>query len=125
MQDITNLVESAAANRGNWTTALFESALARMSERSGFSSDWDRGAGEDAGRILCDDKVVAILFRELPLAIVLSDWEHAILDSPSQYDLVVVVVCGLEAPELSLDFAIAKQYFHSFGSRLILLSKAA
>ena len=73
MMDITTLLEKAVASTIVWSGETFIGLLHSLAAGvDGASIDWDEGAGENWGRLLVGDEVIAMVFRPRPLMVVRS-----------------------------------------------------
>ena len=79
MIDLTPTLEAAESRKAKWTAERFRTVIGEVQScADGIVLDWDSESGEDVARFLIGSDVVAFVFREIPLAVVVSK-HHSVL----------------------------------------------
>ncbi|MDP9074418.1 MAG: hypothetical protein M3N98_09655 [Actinomycetota bacterium] len=78
----------------------------------GSRADWDDDAGEEWGRILIGNLVIAYIHAGLPLVLARSSHSSYLKDATDDVDPIVIVVSDLRQPELSASEEVLQDLAH-------------
>ena len=96
--------ELATAQSAAWSADGFDRALQTLrASCAGARIDWDRGAGEDWGRLLRQKRVIATLWRRGPFAFVDSQYGSDLVAALEELHCRWVVVDDWSSPIYSID----------------------
>jgi hypothetical protein len=112
--DISEALRRALAAAAAWSPDDVQRLLRDVScEESSREPDWDEEAGEDWGRVVDSDGVVALISGRLPLVIVRASAAHDLRRVDPQVELVVVG--ALDSKELRADVGSLTKAFPELG----------
>lgn len=109
---LTEKITIAIAKAENWSKGNFLKVSSEMTiVLSGSCFDWDADAGEEWGRLLFDDIVVAILRVNFPFCVVSESWEVTLAPILEKSDIVILSVQDFEAEVFCIDPSMIKNFF--------------
>lgn len=110
--NLTEKLALAIAKAENWSEACFLQVLSEMiTILSGSRLDWDSDAGEEWGRVLFDDLIVAILRVNFPFCVVHEYWQVSLTPILKKRDIVALSVQDLEAKIFCIDPSAVSRLF--------------
>jgi hypothetical protein len=112
VMDISEKLIIASAKTENWSESHFFQIVSECAAVLPESSiDWDNEAGEEWGRILIGDVVVAILCVRIPFCVFHHSWKTSLISILEKRNLVTVEVQDWDAREFCAQPSIVLQIF--------------